>query len=134
MTVEQSGVPQVVAKGSTSVVKVRAVTIKMHRVGSCNGNVTLKIAFVGTDVTTNQKVVNSQTEKKAEAIPGKDTEYTATSAPFVYNPPSVDPKTKKPIPANGTKPLGWVVRVFQDGKLVKAVSSNTDLVDWIGKQ
>ncbi len=134
MTVEQSGVPQVAVNGSPKVIKVRAVTIKIHRVGSCNGNVILKIAFVGTDVTTNQKVVNRQTEKKAEALPGKDKEYTETSAPFVYNPPSVNPKTKKPIPANGTKPFGWVVRVFQDGKLVKAMSSNADLVDWITKQ
>lgn len=134
MTVEQSGVPQVAAPGSTKIVKVRAVTIKMHRVGSCNGNVTLKIAFVGTDVTTDQKIVNRQIEKKVEAFSGKDTEYTVTSAPFIYIPPSVNPKTKKRIPDSGTKPLGWVVRVFQDGKLVKAVSSNADMIDWIIKQ
>ena len=134
MTVEQSGVPQVAANGSTKVIKVRALTIKMRSVGHCDGKVTLKIAFVGTDVTTNQKVANRQTEKKAEVLPGKDTEYTETSAPFVYIPPSVDLKTKKRIPDSGIKPFGWVVRVFQDGKLVKTMSSNADLVDWIIKQ
>ncbi|MBW8780513.1 MAG: hypothetical protein JF599_01295 [Verrucomicrobia bacterium] len=134
MTVDQSGMPQVAAKGATSVSKVRALTIKIHRLGQCDGKVTLKVAFVGTDVATKQKVINRQTEKAAEALPDKDTEYSETSAPFVYNPPSVDPKTKKPIPASGTKPFGWVVRVFQGGKLVTAMGSNADLADWIDKQ
>ena len=133
MTVEQSGVPQVTAKGSTKIVKVRAVTIKMRSVGRSDGKVTLKIAFIGTDVTTNQKVVNRQTEKKTEALPGKDTEHTVTSSPFVYIPASVDPKTKKQIPESGTKPFGWVVRVYQGGKLLKATSTNPDLIDWIDK-
>lgn len=134
MTVMQSGVPQVATKGDPSVTKIRAITVNIHRVGNCDGHVTLKIAFVGQDVATNKKVVNSQTEKAAEAVPGKGSEYTETSAPFVYFPPSVDPKTKKPIPASGTKPLGWVVRVFQGDKLLSSQSSNPDLVEWIGKQ
>ena len=134
MTVEQSGVPQVAVKGSPKVIKVRALTIKLRSVGRSDGKVTLKIAFVGTDVTTDKKTINRQIEKKAEALPGKDTEYTVTSAPFVYVPPSVDLKTKKRIPESGTKPFGWVVRVYQGGKLLKATSSNPDLVDWIGTQ
>lgn len=134
MTVEQSGVPQVAVNGSDKVIKLRALTIKIRKVGRGDGKITLKIAFVGTDVTTNKKVINKQTEKKAEALPGKDMEYTVTSAPFVYNPPSIDPKTKKHIPANGTKPFGWVVRAYQGGKLLKATSTNPDLVDWIDSQ
>ena len=134
MTVAQSGVPQVTAKGDTAVTKVRAVSINLRRIGNCNGNVTLKVAFIGLDVTTNKKILISQTEKAAEAVPGKGNDYTETSAPFVYNPPSVDPKTKKPIPANGSKPLGWVVRAFQGDKLLASASSNPDLVDWVGKQ
>lgn len=134
MTVTQSGVPKVAAKGDTAVTKIRAVGINLRRLGNCDGHVTLKIAFVGQDVATNKKVVNAQTEKAAEAVPGKGNEYTETSAPFVYFPPSVDPKTKKPIPASGTKPLGWVVRVFQGDKLLAATASNPDLVAWIGKQ
>jgi hypothetical protein len=105
ITVEQSGVPQAAVKGSPKVIKVRALTIKMRSVGRSDGKVTLKIAFVGTDVTTNKKFVNSQTEKEAEALPGKDTEYTVTSAPFVYIPPSEDLKTKKQIPDSGTNRL-----------------------------
>ncbi|MBW8782912.1 MAG: hypothetical protein JF599_13645 [Verrucomicrobia bacterium] len=134
MTVEQSGVPQIAVKGSTSVTKVRAMTIKMHRIGSCDGKITLKIAFIGTDASTDKKIVNKQTEKETEIFPGKDTEYTETSAPFVYNPPSVNPKNKQTASASGSKPSGWVVRVFQGGRLVKAMSSNSDLVDWIDKQ
>jgi hypothetical protein len=70
MTVEQSGVPQIPVKGSPNVVKVRAITIKIRRVGP---------------------------------------------APFVYIPPSINSKTKKPIPASGTKPFGWVVRFSKVG-------------------
>ena len=134
MTVMQAGVPQITPKGDTSVTKVRSVIINLRRIGNCDGHVTLKIAFVGQDVVTDKKVVNAQTEKPAEAVPGKGNEYTENSAPFVYFPPSVNPKTKKPIPASGTKPLGWVVRVFQGDKMLSAQSSNPDLVEWIGKQ
>lgn len=134
MTVTQSGVPYVAPKGDTAVTKVRAVAVNLRRVGNCDGKVTLKIAFVGQDVVTNKKIVISQTEKPAEAVPGKGNDYSETSAPFVYYPPSVDPKTKKPIPASGSKPLGWVVRVFQGDKLLASASSNPDLVGWIAKQ
>lgn len=134
ISVEQSAVPQIAVKGSASATKVRAVTIKMHRIGHGDGKVTLKIAFVGTDVTTNKKVVVSQTKQEAEVVSGKESVFTETSAPFVYNLPSVDPKTKKPIPASGTKPFGWIVRVFQGDRLLKSMSSNADLVDWINTQ
>lgn len=134
MTVLQSGVPQVATKGETSVSKVRAISVNLRRLGQCDGNVTLKIGFVGEDVVTKKKILVSQTEKKAEATPGKGNDYSETSAPFVYNPPSIDPKTKKPIPASGSKPLGWVVRVFQGDKLLAATASNPDLVDWVAHQ
>lgn len=129
MTVQQSGAPQVAAN-----TKVRSVTINLRRIGRCDGHVTLKTCFVGVDVTTKKKVVNSKFVKEAEAVPGKGNEYTETSASFVYNPPSEDPKTKKPIPASGTKPSGWVVRVYQGDKLLTATASTPELIPWLSTQ
>ena len=83
MTVQQSGVPQLSPN-----TKVRSVTINIRRVGRSDGHITLKTCFIGVDVTTKKKVVNSKFVKEAEAVPGKGNEYTETSSSFVYNPPS----------------------------------------------
>jgi len=129
MTVQQGSEPQ-----SSPNTKIRSLSINLRRIGRCDGRVTLKTCFVGIDVTTKKKVINSEAVKEAEAIPGSGNDYTETSSAFVYIPPSVDPKTKKPIPPSGTKPSGWVVRVYQGGKLLKAVASTPELVEWLTAQ
>ena len=129
MTVQQSGVPQLSPN-----TKVRSVTINIRRVGRSDGHITLKTCFIGVDVTTKKKVVNSKFVKEAEAVPGKGNEYTETSSSFVYNPPSEDPKTKMPIPASGTKPSGWVVRVYQGDKLLTSTASTPELIPWLNTQ
>ena len=134
MTVQMDGVPQNQPKAADhSTTKVRSLTINVLRIGRCNGHLSLKVGFVGWDVAEKHKVLNVATDKDAEAIPGTGNVYTFTSDPFVFVPAHLDPKTKKPIPASGTKPLGWVVRVFQGDKLVTAQSSNADLIPWISQ-
>ena len=99
MTVQQSGVPQAPAKpGDLNETKIRNLKINLIRIGSCNGHVTLKIAFIGQDAVTFKKVVNGETEKDAEAVPGGGNDYSETSPPFVYVFPSFDKKTKKTFP------------------------------------
>ena len=119
LSVQQSGVPQTpVAKSKDKdkapqgTTVMRAVTINIRRVGAADGRVTLETTFIGLDVETKQKVVNSERTKEAEAVPGAGNIYTETSEPFTAYPRSVDPKTKTVTPARGTKPVGWVVQVL----------------------
>ena len=135
MTVQQSGVPQLAPKpGALSESKVRNLAINLRRIAECNGHVTLKVSFVGLDVATKKRVVGDETSKDAEAVPGKGNEYSVNSAPFVHVFPSFDKKTKKPVPASGAKPAGWVVRVFQGDKLLAAAASTPELIAWLAAQ
>jgi hypothetical protein len=141
INVEQAGVPgdKNDSKGDGKnkqkpETKTRSLTINVRRIGNCDGNITLKVAFIGYDVAANKRVINQETEVKAEATPGKGNSYTETSAPFTYIPPGIDKKTKKVTPDSGTKPSGWVVRVYQQGRFVTAAASSPELVSWIAKQ
>ena len=39
-----------------------------------------------------------------------------------------------PIPASGTKPSGWVVRVYQGDKLLTSTASTPELIPWLNTQ
>lgn len=133
--VQQNDVPQPAVKKkdveSQGITKVRSLSITLRRLGAGDGHVTLKTYFIGMDVETKQKTVASENTQQAEATAGAGNTYTETSKPLVAYPSAVDPKTKKVIPAHGSKPAGWVVRVYQDNTLLAATASTPDMIDWL---
>jgi hypothetical protein len=135
ITVQQNDVPQPLVKRkdieSQGVTKIRSLNITLRQLGAGDGHVTLKTYFISIDVQTKQKAITSENTQQAEATAGAGNTYTETSKPTVAYPSSVDPKTKKVIPAHGSKPVGWVVRVYQDNTLLTATASTPDMIDWL---
>ena len=119
LTALQSSVP--VTKGAG---KVNALVATVKRQGECsNSKVTIKVYFMGKDVETNQVVMHSMSEQTIETKQGPGVTETLKSDPFVVTPEVPATKKTKAIPAQGVRPHGWVLRVYQNDLLLATTSS-----------
>ena len=119
LRVEQEAVP--VTKSAGRINQLKVTVIKM---GNCESKLTIKAYFIGKDVATAKVVVGSVAIQDGEAATGVGNHYTLKSKPFIITPATPAKGTAKAIPASGAAPIGWLVAIFQDGRVVSSHASS----------